>query len=193
MDNPPRQETTWDRLSLFAQRRFTGVAGHATAVVDGALTLVSVEVAGPFHNDTSACIKKSINRALTAARRELAQLLASDPEIDLPTVIRDVLNGADIEQYTDSSSEILEAEHIGVVIKIGGKESLVTWVDTPSPRHLFLLPRVVNAVLNRLESGNSEPPMAAAFESSWAEITDQLAGLDSRLDEISAEYGSEQT
>ncbi|RRD46814.1 hypothetical protein [Tessaracoccus sp. OH4464_COT-324] len=183
----PRDEHPWDELARFAERRFEGISGHATAVVDGALSLVSVEVDGPFHENTSACIRKSINRALTAARAALARLLASDRAIEMPEQVRAVLNGASVPKDGTEQRDF-EAKHVGIVIRIDGKDCLVAWVDAPSPRHLFLLPRVVNAGLHAVESGTPQA-VQQAFDSSWADIIGGLDDLESQLDGVIAEHG----
>lgn len=185
----PWEETSWDELAQFGARRFVGVNGHATAVVDGTLTLVAVEVDGPFHENTSACIRKAINYALIGARERLARYLASDAGPDLPDSIRRVLDGATAPQSVDQDPpRDYEATRAGVLVKIDGRKCLVTWVDVPTPQHLRLLPDVVNAAITAAESRREGPPLADLFDATWDDIVGHLDDLGDELKAIADEH-----
>lgn len=185
----PREQTPSDHLAGFGGRRFEGVCGHATATVDGALALVAVDVDGPFHENTSACIRKAINYALITAREALARYLARDSGIDLPAGVRRVLDGASApESHVPHIPRDYEAKRAGVLVKIDGEKCLVTWVDVPTHQHLLLLPDVVNAAIQAAESGLDAPPLAGGFAAAWRDIVGELEDLDGRLDAIVADH-----
>ncbi len=185
----PRNEVSWDELASFAERNFEGVSGHATAMVDGTLSLTAVRVDGPFHDHTSACIRKAINYALITAREALGRYLTRESGLDLPGSLRAVLDGAVAPEARKlDPPRDYEAKRAGVLVKIDGDKCLVTWVDVPTPSHLRLLPDVVNAAITAAESGRDVPPLADLFEASWEEITRGLGDLEGRLDAILAEH-----
>lgn len=178
-----------DDLANFRDRHFEGICGHATATVDGAPSLLAVQVDGPFHQNTSACIRKAINYALITAREALGRYLARDSGLDLPTTVREVLDGASAPtKSNDGRHRDYVAKRAGVLVKIDAAKCLVTWIDVPSPQHLMLLPDVVNAAITAAEAGGDAPPLAELFDSTWSEITGGLDELEERLDAILAEH-----
>lgn len=185
----PREQTPSDGLARFTDRRFEGLCGHATATVDGALSLVEVHVDGPFHENTSACIRKAINYGLITARETLSRYLASESGLDLPPGIRSILDGASAPQaHTQPHLRDYEADLAGVLVRIDGRKCLVTWVDVPTPQHLQLLPDLVNAAIHAAESRHDGPPLAGLFESTWRDIVGRLDDVDDHLEAIAAEH-----
>lgn len=185
----PRDDLSWDALAGFGHRSFEGVSGHATATVDGTLSLTAVHVDGPFHENTSACVRKAINYALITAREQLARYLASDEGPDIPPALRAVLDGATApESLRQDPPRDYEARRAGVLIKIDGRKCLVTWVDVPSPKHLALIPEVVNAAIAAAEAGKDAPPLTELFERDWASIVDGLQDLHGAFSAILSEH-----
>lgn len=185
----PRDDTSWDALADFADRSFEGVSGHATATVDGTLSLTDVRVDGPFHENTSACIRKAINYALITAREQLARYLASKDGPDLPPAVQAVLDGATApESHRPQLLHDYEARRAGVLVKIDGRKCLVTWVDVPSAKYLSLLPDVVNAAITAAETGKDAPPLAELFERDWADIVADLSDMEGTFSAIVSEH-----
>src|SRR5699024_4540089 len=161
---------------------------QVTATVDGTLSVTGVRTK-QFGPGTSASVGEAINHALSTARSALAQHLATTTDLDLPTPLRALLEGASApESHRLVPPQDYQASRAGVIVQVDGDKCLVKRVVIPTVAHLSLVPTVANAVLTAAESGRVVP-LNELFDASWVDIVGRLDDLDGRLDALLAELG----
>lgn len=172
-----------DGLTSFATRRFHAKAGRATATVDGTLSVIEAST-GPGHS--ADAVRIAINQALADARAALSAHLVEN--VDLPTSVRELLDGAARPAASVRETTLYELTRHGVVVAVDvSKGELVRLAIIEPLGREHLLAVTNQALAEAEEQRNGYLPVQQLFDRSWRNITFYLDDLDARLETLFTE------
>ncbi len=181
------------------ERSYTGSAAGVEVVVNGARSVLSVEVAGA---QSSAAVvgtelTRALNEAVERAEEAIVAVLRADPA--LAPQLGGLLEGEPLPDDRGLSGDALSRDFEGhaadglVVAHVSGKTRRFTsiYVDAVTPEIVAQIPTAANRAMAAAEVGREgATPLDEEIDGVLARLDAKLSSISEQLDDVDADLDS---